>query len=49
MIIATILVSLAFLFGALVLHAMYVQAEHKGYIRGMDESEEIIREVRTKP
>ena len=45
MIIATILISAVFLLGALVLHAMFMHAELKGYERGMDEAEQIIEEV----
>lgn len=46
MIIATMLISATFLFGALVMHAMYMHAELKGYERGLDEAEQIITEVR---
>lgn len=45
MIIFTLLVALTVAVGSIALHAMYVNIEHKGYMRGMDDAEEIIREV----
>ena len=48
MIIFTILVALTVATGAIALHAMYVNIEHKGYMRGMDEAEAIIKEVQNE-
>lgn len=48
MVIWAMLVASVFVFGALVLHAMYTIAELKGYERGMDEAEQIINAVRGK-
>lgn len=46
MIIFTIIISAAILLGALVMYASCSYAEHKGYMRGLDEAEEIVKEVR---
>lgn len=48
MIIFSILVATVFVLGALVLHTMYSLIEHKGYMRGLDEAEEIMREVQNE-
>lgn len=46
MIIFTIIISAAILLGALVMYASCSYAEHKGYMRGLDEAGEIMNEVR---
>ena len=46
MIIWTIIISIVILLGALVMHASFSYVEHKGYMRGLDEAEEIMKEVR---
>lgn len=46
MIIFTILIAVVFLLGALVLYLYASYIEHKGYMRGLDEAEEIIRECK---
>ena len=48
MIIFTIIISAAILLGALVMYASCSYAEHKGYMRGLDEAGEIINEVRNE-
>lgn len=45
MIIFSILVAMVFALGALVLYTIYFLIEHKGYMRGLDEAEEIMREM----
>ena len=45
MIIFTILIAVVFLLGALVLYLYASYIEHHGYMRGLDEAEEIMREV----
>ena len=45
MIIASILVSLVFVIGALTIYVIGAYVEHKGYMRGIDEAERIIWEV----
>ena len=46
MIIFTILVAGVMLFGAMTMYAFGSHVEHRGYIRGLEEAEEIIREVK---
>lgn len=46
MIITSILVALTIALGSIALHMMYVDAEMKGYERGLDDAEQIIKEVR---
>ena len=46
MIFFTILISVIMLLGSLAAYASYSYVEHKGYMRGLDEAEEIIREVK---
>ena len=46
MIITAILVALTFAAGGVALHSMYLNIELKGYMRGLDEAEQIISEVR---
>ena len=48
MIIFTIIVAIVFLIGALTLYAYASYIEHQGYMRGLDEAEEIMREVRNE-
>lgn len=48
MIIFSILIAVVVLLGALMLWAIYLHAELKGYERGLDEAEEIMREVRNE-
>ena len=48
MIIFTIIIAAAFVLGSLVLYMSVSYAEHKGYMRGLDEAEEIINEVRNE-
>ena len=45
MIVFTILIAGVILFGSLTMYAFGAYAEHKGYMRGLEEAEEIIREV----
>lgn len=44
--ITALCVATAILIGALTLHAMYGYAEMQGYLRGLDEAEQIICEVK---
>lgn len=44
--ITALCVATAFLIGALTLHAIYGYAEMQGYLRGLDEAEQIICEVK---
>ena len=46
MIIFSIFISVTMLLGALVMYISCSYAEHKGYMRGLDEAEEIMNEVR---
>lgn len=46
MIVFTIIVAAVVFLGALTAYLSISYAEHKGYIRGLDEAEEIIRECR---
>ena len=46
MMIFTIIIAAAFLLGSLVLYGFASYIEHKGYMRGLDEAEEIMKEVR---
>lgn len=48
MIIFTILIAIVFLLGSLTIYAYASYIEHKGYMRGLDEAEEIMREVRNE-
>ena len=48
MIIWTIIIGGVFLLGALVLHALCSYVELKGYERGLDDAEQIFREVRNE-
>lgn len=48
MMIFTIIIAIVFLIGALVLYSYASYIEHQGYMRGLDEAEEIIREVRNE-
>lgn len=45
MIIWTIIIAVVVLFGALTMYAFGSYVEHRGYIRGLEEAEEIMREV----
>lgn len=46
MIIFTILVAVVFLLGALTIYAFGAYTETRGYMRGLEEAEDIIRECR---
>lgn len=46
MIIFTIVVAVTIFLGALVAYMSFNYAEHKGYMRGLDEAEEIMRGCR---
>ena len=46
MIIFSILISVVFVLGALTIYAFGAYTETKGYMRGLEEAEEIISEVR---
>ena len=46
MILFTIFISAVILLGALVMYASCSYTEHKGYLRGLDEAEQIMKEVR---
>ena len=46
MIITSILVALAIAVGAIFLHISCICAETKGYLRGLEEAEQIITEVK---
>ena len=46
MIIFAILVSVVFVLGALTIYAFGAYTEARGYMRGLEEAEEIINEVR---
>lgn len=48
MMIFTIIIAAVFLLGALVLYTYASYMEHQGYMRGLDEAEEIVREVRNE-
>ena len=46
MIIFTILIAGVILFGSLIMYAFGAYTEHKGYMRWLEEAEEIVKEVR---
>ena len=41
-----ITVALVVLIGSLILHSFYTYGEYKGYMRGLDDAEEIFKSVR---
>ena len=43
----TITIALVVLIASLIMHMFYTYGEYKGYMRGLDDAEEIWNEVRT--